>query len=276
MATEPLEGVLIVSLAVNLPGPIAVMRLANLGASVIKVEPPAGDPIAMVSPDWYERLTAGQDVLRIDLKTASGREQLHGHLADASVLLTSSRPTALARLGLSWKSITERHPRLSQVAIVGHAGDEADRPGHDLTYQADVGLIDGPRMPRAPYVDIAGAERAAGAVLAVVLGQARHGLPQFREVVLADIARDLAEPWRLELTGPDGILGGGFAGYGIYATSDGFIALAALEPQFQSRLAQVLGIELSREALEHAFSGATSRHWRRWADHHDLPLAILT
>lgn len=276
MTPQPLEGVRIVSLAVNLPGPIAAMRLADLGGLVLKVEPPAGDPVAVVSPDWYERLTAGQDVLRIDLKSASGRDQLHVHLADASVLLTSSRPAALARLGLSWESITERHPRLSQVAIVGHAGDQADRPGHDLSYQADAGLVDGPRMPRAPYVDLTGAERAAGAVLAVILGQVRHGRPQFREVVLADIARDLAEPWRLGLTGPDGILGGGFAGYGIYATADGFIALAALEPQFQSRLAQALGIELSREELEHAFSGATSEHWRRWADRHDLPLAILT
>ncbi len=96
----PLRYVRVVTLAVNVLVPAAAARLCELGASAAKVEPPGGDPLARSNPAWYEALAAGQEVVRLDLKDASDRARLDEHIAEADVLLTSSRPAAPRRLGL--------------------------------------------------------------------------------------------------------------------------------------------------------------------------------
>ena len=161
---RPLGGIQAVSLALNVPGPAAAARLRRLGAAVAKVEPPGGDPLASGCPAWYEELCAGQEVVRLDLKDAAGRAALDGLLEEADVLLTSNRPAALNRLGLSWPDLHVRFPRLVQVAIVGHAAPHQDVPGHDLTYLASVGLLTPPQMPRTLLADLAGAERAVSEI----------------------------------------------------------------------------------------------------------------
>ena len=97
---QPLDGIRVVSLAVNLPGPLAAARLAAMGATVTKVEPPDGDPLQRYASGWYAELTQGQQVLTLDLKDRADRTQASRLLADADVLLTAMRPSALARLGL--------------------------------------------------------------------------------------------------------------------------------------------------------------------------------
>ncbi len=132
------------ALAVNLPGPTAAARLAQLGATVVKVEPPAGDPLAHARPRWYEELHRGQTVLTLDLKADAGRAQLDHWLGPArsDLLLTAMRPAALQRLGLAWPALHARRPRLCHAAIVGHPAPQEDLPGHDLTYQAQAGLVE--------------------------------------------------------------------------------------------------------------------------------------
>ena len=98
---EPLHGISVVSMAVNLPGPLAAARLESLGAAVTKVEPPDGDPAADISHDWYLDLIAGQDVVTLDLKRSRDRRRFDDLLYHADLLLTASRPAALARLRLS-------------------------------------------------------------------------------------------------------------------------------------------------------------------------------
>ena len=175
MTAGPLAGVEVVTIAVNLPGPVAAARLADLGARVVKVEPPAGDPLAQYTPEAYAELSAGQEVVRLDLKTETGTDGLHALLATADVLLTSHRPSALARLGLSWDDLHARHPRLIQVAVVGHPGPGTEVPGHDLTYQAVHGLVDGLGLPRVLLADLAGGDRAALGAVAALVGRSRSG-----------------------------------------------------------------------------------------------------
>src|SRR5918997_2428857 len=98
----PLQGIRVLTLAVNLPGPVAASRLHAMGASVIKVEPPGGDPLARMCPGYYEDLSAGQEVVRLDLKDQKDRASLNDRLEGMDLLLTASRPAALGRLGLSW------------------------------------------------------------------------------------------------------------------------------------------------------------------------------
>jgi alpha-methylacyl-CoA racemase len=137
----PLWGVRVLTLAVNLPGPAAASRLWAMGAFVIKVEPPGGDPLARMCPGYYEDLSAGQEVVRLDLKDQQDRASLDDRLRATDLLLTASRPAALGRLGLSWSELHAGFPRLCQVAIVGHPPPEDDAPGHDLTYQARFGTL---------------------------------------------------------------------------------------------------------------------------------------
>ena len=275
MTSSPLAGIRIVCLAINLPGPIAAMRLASLGATVTKVEPPTGDPVELVSSEWYSRICAELRVVRLDLKSEDGRVALDAVLDDAHALITSFRPSALARLGLDWESVSTRHPNLAQVAIVGYPGDAADQPGHDLTYQADSGLLAGLEMPRAQFADLAGAERAVSQTLAALLDQTLHGRSTYREVSLAVAASELGESSRIGVSGPSGVLGGALATYRIYATSDGHIALAALEPHFQARLANALDADLTLERLTQVFLGRTTSEWIAWAKANDLPLAAV-
>jgi alpha-methylacyl-CoA racemase len=130
-----LQGTRLVTLAQNVPGPAAASRLQDLGASVVKVEPPNGDPLASANPAWYGALTAGQEVVQLDLKDASDRARLDEYLAKADVLLTSSRPGSLARLGLGQEELRVKYPRLCYVAIWlprtvrRHARPRPDLPG---------------------------------------------------------------------------------------------------------------------------------------------------
>ena len=274
-ADRPLDGVRVLSLAVNLPGPAAASRLHGLGARVTKVEPPAGDPLAAACPSYYEQLLAGQDVVRLDLKSHDGSVTLWELLRDADLLLVSSRPRALQRLGLDWDTVHARLPRLSYVAIVGDPGAAGDVPGHDLTYQASAGLLQPPDLPTVLVADLAGAERATAESCAVLLHAARTGVGGYREVVLWEVADAMAQPARHGLTAPGGPLGGALPGYAIYEAATGFVAVAALEPHFWDQLVQGLGVEGRREDLRAAFRTRSAQDWQIWAAERGLPVVAL-
>jgi crotonobetainyl-CoA:carnitine CoA-transferase CaiB-like acyl-CoA transferase len=273
MTARPLDGIRIVTIALNLPGPAAARRLVGLGASVTKVEPPSGDPMAAYQADWYMAMSAGQEVRRIDLKEGGGRDALGALLATADVLLTSSRVSALRRLGLDWESLRVRHPRLSHVAITGYSGAQADRTGHDLTYIAAEGLVAPPAMPRTLIADLAGAERAVSAVLALLLSRERGQGAGYMEVSLAEAARDLAEPLRVGITKPGALLGGGFPGYALYRASDGWIAVAALEPHFLRVLEQEAGVTAGEMAA--TFAQHPASYWERRGIELDIPITVV-
>ncbi|MHB8644904.1 MAG: CoA transferase [Thermomicrobiales bacterium] len=272
----PLRGIRVLTLAFNVPGPVAAARLTALGATVTKIEPPGGDPLARATPAWYAALTAGQEIVRLDLKDAGERAMLDDLLVPTDLLLTASRPAALARLALDWTRLHARYPRLSQVAIVGHAPPDEERPGHDLTYLAHAGLLNPPMVPRTLFADLAGAERAVSAALALLLGRERGAAPAYEIVALADVAEELAAPLRHGLTEPEGSLGGGEARYTLYHTQEGWLAVAALEPHFRDRLAHELGVEqLDRAALQALFRTRTAAEWEEWGEARDLPLAAV-
>jgi alpha-methylacyl-CoA racemase len=270
----PLGGIRVVSLALNVPGPAAAARLCRLGAAVAKVEPPDGDPLARVCPTWYEELCAGQDVVRLDLKDAEGRASLDGLLEEADLLLTSSRPAALDRLGVSWPDLHVRFPRLVQVAIVGHAAPHQHVPGHDLTYLASTGLLSPPHVPRTLLADLAGAERAVTTALALLYAREQGHGAGYMEVALADVAMAFAAPLRHGVTAADGFLGGGFAGYGLYRAREGWIAVAALEPHFWRRLTEELEASNAQD-LARIFLTQTAQYWEAWGAARDVPLAAV-
>lgn len=274
---EPLRGVRVVSLACNIPGPVAAARLGQWGAQVTKIEPPGGDPLFQACPAWYSHLTRTQRVIRLDLKTPPAYEQLLDLLGDSDVLLTANRPVALRKLGLEWTALHQRLPRLCQLAIVGDRGAGADQPGHDLVYQARAGLLDPPRLPRSLLADLAGAEHAVSAVLAALLARAQDGQGRYTQIALAAAAQTFAEPLLQGLTAPGGLLGGGHPGYNVYPAQRGWVAVAALEAHFWKRLLQELGLtDGTQRELETAFATRTAAEWETWAAARDLPLVAVS
>ncbi len=248
----PLRGVRVVSLALNLPGPAALWRLRRLGAECLKVEPPppsgappgsSGDPAASVSRVLYDELHEGIRVHCLDLKDPTASARLDELLAGAALLLTSFRPRALARLGLSWAQVSSRHPALSMVAIVGAPAERADEPGHDLTYQAEAGLVRGVDLPVTVFADMGGALLATEAALGVLLAARTTGRGAYAEVALSDAAHWLAKPIHWGLLREGSLLGGGFAGYRVYTCRDGRVALAAVEPHFARALCEWIGLD---------------------------------
>jgi crotonobetainyl-CoA:carnitine CoA-transferase CaiB-like acyl-CoA transferase len=270
---KPVEGFRVLTLAINLPGPLAVAQLRRLGAAVVKVEPPGGDPLALGAPRWYQQLTQGQDVLTLDLKDEEGRRQLEPWLGRSDLLVTATRPAALKRLGLDWEALRGRHPRLCQVAIVGHPPPHEDVPGHDLTYQARAGLVQPPQLPRTCLADLAGAQQAVSAALALLLARERGQGAGYALVSLAEVAEEFAAPWRHGLTAAAGVLGGACPGYNLYPARDGWVAVGALEPHFWERLTRELGLAApDRARLERAFRGRSAEEWEAWAAERSLPL----
>jgi crotonobetainyl-CoA:carnitine CoA-transferase CaiB-like acyl-CoA transferase len=273
---RPLENVRVLTLALNLPGPLAVARLHEWGATIVKVEPPQGDPLAAAKPDWYRELHEGCKVQRLNLKEKEERSELDHWLDQSDLLITGSRPAALRRLGLSWAEVHAHWPRLSQIAIVGFPAPHEDRPGHDLTYQARAGLLQPPHLPRAMVADLAGAQEVVSAALALILLQARGQGSQYLEVSLAEAAQRFAEPLHRGLTASGEILGGGLPGYELYGTQQGWIAVAALEQRFRDKLQQELKLAaLDRDSLREIFLSKTASEWEIWAGERDLPIAAL-
>jgi len=276
MGPGPLHGQRVISLAVNLPGPLTAARYTALGAAVTKVVPPAGDPLAWVSPAWHDALQVDQEVVSLDLKSVEGRVRLAELLAGTDALLTSTRPAALARLGLDWPSLSARYPRLCHVAIVGYPAPDEDRAGHDLTYQASAGLLAPPRFPRIPLADYAGSERAVTALFALLWTRERTGRGGCSEVSLAEALAPYADALRYGLLAPGTLLGGGSPLYGLYRAASGWVALAALEPHFAAKLARGLGlVELTAESLAQVLLTRPASAWEAWAAEQDIPLAAV-
>jgi len=283
---KPLRGVRILSLALNLPGPAALMRLVQMGARCTKINPPAGDPMQHYTSEGYELLHKGVARKSLDLKTEAGQTALHKLLPHTDVLLTSFRPSALIKLGLGWKSLHKAYPALSLIEVVGAPGPLAEIPGHDLTYQAEVGLVNGMDLPPSLFADMGGALMASEATLKAVLSRHSTGKGSRHEVALADAAAWLALPRQLRMTTPDGAVGGAHAGYRVYACKNGRVAVAALEPHFAISLCAVAGVTLAHpvkdlfkpathQAIAAFLASKTRQQLDKLAAAHDIPLLTL-
>lgn len=273
--SRSLNGITVINLAINLPGPLAASRLGAMGAQVIKVEPPGGDPFARACPDWYKALTCDQQVVRLDLKDTRQRSRLDALLIGCDLLITANRPAALERLGLAWQVLHDQDPKLCQVAIFGYPAPDEDRPGHDLVYQAGAGLVTPPNLPVTLLADVAGAERVVSSGLALLLSRERGNGGGYAQVSLFEAVEAFAAPIHYRLTNPGEILGGGYPGYNLYETQQGWIAVAALEPHFWERLVAELGLnplEVQRQSLADLFRGQTAEYWEAWALALDLPI----
>lgn len=282
----PLHGLRVLDLSRLLPGPYASLVLADLGADVVKVEEPCGGdylrwmpPLVDDTSALFLALNRGKRSIALDLKLPADRARLLALAANADVLLESFRPGVLARLGLSWKELHERNPRLvlASVSGFGQTGPAALRAGHDLCYLALAGVLDQlgradgpPAHPNVQIADIAGgALTALVGLLAALFERQRTGLGRWVDVsmtegALAPLAMNLAP--LLAAAGPaptrgHGVLSGEVPSYAIYDTSDGrSLAVAALEPKFWAGFCRALSLEaFEPDGLDAGAAGARAR-----------------
>src|SRR5438094_3875109 len=237
-SSEFLDGVRIVTMAQNVPGPLAVARMREAGARVTKIEPPTGDPLLALSPAWHAELHTGISIERVDLKSEAGQARLTTLLADTDILITSQRPSLLKRFALDPDALRARYAQLRLLRMVGSMR-EPERPGHDLTYQAQCGLL-GDAMPRTLVADVMASERAFAGVLALL----RQPAGSVVDIGLVESLDPLLAPLRHGLTVPNGPLGGGAPRYRLYAAKAGRVAVAALAMHLATRLYEQLGLPM--------------------------------
>lgn len=237
---RPLQDLLVVDLTRYLPGPFASRELLELGARVVRLLPPEGDPMERLAPAWHRALNEGKESVFVDLKAdpKAGRDLC----AEADVVLESFRPGVVDRLGVGPTALPESVVYCSFTGF-GRAGRHETRAGHDLNYQGYAGLLadTAPAMPSTQVADLAGgALMAVTRILAALLGRERSGRGAHIVVSLTHGAHRLVAH-RLGGEPISCLLTGGLACYGIYATADGrHLTVAALESHFFARLCELL------------------------------------
>jgi crotonobetainyl-CoA:carnitine CoA-transferase CaiB-like acyl-CoA transferase len=238
---QPLAGQLVVDLTRYLPGAFASRELLRLGARVVRLEPPEGDPMRQVAPAWDDALNAGKESVACDLKAEP--ELASALLGRADIVLEGFRPGVAARLGVGPDDVPDSAIYCS-ITGFGHDAPHAARAGHDLNYLGWAGVLadTAPSLPPLQPADLAaGALDAVVAVLAAVVERERTGRGARLTISMTHGAHRLVahrlggDPLPLFLTG-------GLACYRIYATADGrWLTVGALEPKFFLRLCELVG-----------------------------------
>ena len=269
---QPLDGVLVVDLTRYLPGPFASRELLRLGARVVRLEAPDGDPLRDVAPGWDSALNAGKESVVCDLKR--DLPFAHALCGRADVVLESFRPGVLDRLGLGRDSLP---PRVVLASITGFGldGPHAARAGHDLNYLGWAGALEdtAPALPPVPVADLAaGALAVVGEILAALLARERTGRGDHVVVSMTHGSHRLVAH-ELDDARP---LTGRLACYRIYEAADGRrLTVAALEAKFFARLCELIDrpelaarqYEEDQEALAAELAAAfAARPLRSWLD----------
>jgi alpha-methylacyl-CoA racemase len=280
----PLSGLLVVDLTRYLPGEYAGRELLRLGARVVRIEPPGGEPLRETAPAWDRALNAGKESVVCDLKSEAGLALAQGLLARADVVLEGFRPGVAARVGVG-PDDARTDAVYCSITGFGAEGPHVQRAGHDLNYLGWAGALDD-TTPALPPVQIA--DLAAGALGAVtqILAALLEGGGARITVSMTHRAHDLVAH-RLGGEPVPKLLTGGVACYRIYATADGrFLTVAALEPKFWQRLCELVELpELSGRQweawlpeLERALASRSLAEWLELFDGEDVcvgPVATL-
>ena len=271
-ADQRLQGIRVLDFSQLLPGPFATKRLAEMGAEVIKIEPPGGDPAR-----WLGRPKESTGVvflannehkksLNMDLKTVEGREQVLEIAATVDVVLEGFRPGTADRLGIGYEAIKAINPSVVYCSLTGYGQaphPQAHLAGHDLNYAARSGLLsqlvgsDGmPIVPRVQFADLIGGLVAVEGILAALLQKERTGQGAYLDVAMMAALQGFLHIHAMAaatLGVEDGIheITGQYVCYHLYETQDGrTMSLAALEEKFWRNFC----LAVNRED---------------WIDHHD-------
>lgn len=297
-----LEGLRVVDLSQFLPGPHFTMMMADHGAEVIRVESPAGEPTRTIGARqagasvWFRSTHRGKKSVVLDLKRAEGVAAFMKLAESADVIVEAFRPGVVDRLGIGYEAVRAVNPRIVYVSIAafGQTGPMARRPAHDVSIQAESGVVslncgpDGhPALPGIPAADMASSLMAMNGVLMALLRREKTGRGDYIDISM----QDSLVSWLVNVVGPvfgedrDLVLKeergfGGNAFYNIYRCADGrFLTIGGSEVKFAANLLTALGrpdlIELCklppgpgqepvRAFLRETFAKEPLSHWENY------------
>ena len=240
---QPLAGVLVVDLSRYLPGPFASRELLRLGARVVRLETPEGDPMRSIAPGWDAALNAGKESVACDLK--ADPELGWALCSRADVVLDGFRPGVADRLGIGPSRLPDTVVYCS-ITGFGSTGRHAGRAGHDLNYLGWAGTLadTAPALPPVQVADLgAGALTAVAQTVAALYERERTGRGRRIEISMTHGSHRFAAH-RLGGEPLERLLTGGLACYAIYRTADDrYLTVTAVEPKFFRRLCELLGRE---------------------------------
>lgn len=307
-----LHGVRVLDLSMFLPGPHLTMMMADHGADVIKIEPPAGEPVRNVGyrtdddvSVWFRNTHRAKRSVVLDLKSEAGREALLTLCESADVFVEAFRPGVVDRLGVGPAAVRTRNPGIvyASIAAFGQTGPEVARPAHDYAVQALAGTAslnlgaDGePTNSGMPVSDMAASLMTLSAILMALLRRETTGQGDYIDMSM----HDATMAWLPNVTGPvfaedrapvvkEERSWGGYAFFRAYRTADGrHIALGGVEHKFVINLLTALGREDLIEAacgppgpgqdpvkafLVETFAGKTRDEWEAWFAGRDVCFA---
>ncbi len=299
--TGPLSGIVILDLSRILAGPYCTLLLAELGARVIKVEPPGGDDARQYGPfkngksAYFASVNRGKESIVLDLKSAAGRAIFDRLLDKADALVENFRPGTMEKLGYGWDSLHARYPRLVYAAAsgFGHTGPYSHHPAYDMVVQGLGGIMSITGHPGGPLTrigtsigDLGGGLFTAVALNAALLHRERSGEATKVDVSLFDCQLALLENAIMrytttgEIPGPMGARHPSITPFEAFATADGHIIIAAGNDGLFVKLVRALGRDdladdpqyrtnalrnqnqlALKAALETVLAGAGAAHW---------------
>ncbi len=295
----PLTGIRVLDLTRLLPGAFCTMLLADMGADVVKVEDPSGGDYMRWTPPLidgqsalFNALNRNKRSLTLNLRSDAGRDLLLRLVEHAAVLVEGNRPGVMERLGIGWKVLHGRNPKLVMCSITGYGQDGpfASRAGHDINYMATAGALglngerDRPPAPLSVQVaDIGGGGlQPAVAILGALVGVERGGDGRWLDASMMDGAVSWLALALAALGGGETVargdqrLAGRYACYRVYTCKDGrYYSVGALESKFWVTLCGTIErpdlIDLqfaegpdgvrAHDAMELVFSSRTRREW---------------
>lgn len=249
MSGALLDGVRVLDLGIWRPLPYATQLLAEMGADVLKVEPPGGDPMR-VFPQLFDVLNAGKRSMVVDLKKEEGRREVLSLAAEGDAFMEGFRPGVADRLGVGYEAVRAVNPAIVYCSISGYGatGPLSQVPGHDVNYQAYAGVLSplgrSPVAATVPIGDLGAGMAAAMATVAACYRSRATGEGERIDIGIADVlATWTGEVGELTPKGSPQSMNG-LPGYGIYRTADDrFITIGVLaEDNFWAQLCRALGV----------------------------------
>ena len=249
----PLAGIRVLEVGVMLAGPYATMMLADLGAEVIKIEPPGGEISRQVSDSYFASLNRNKQSVVLDLRSEQGRRRLGELVADSHALLVNMKPSAIRRLGLTYESLREFNERIVCVAMTGFGLDGGDDPAFDYVIQAATGVAAMTGDPQGPPTlpgyssadNSTGLTAALGLLAQIVSGRGGQVDVSLQDVMLSQLnyraaayLNDGVEPQRH----PNGAHSY-YVPAQLFPTADGYLALFITHDGFWAAFAAEAGID---------------------------------
>jgi crotonobetainyl-CoA:carnitine CoA-transferase CaiB-like acyl-CoA transferase len=266
--SKPLEGVRVLDLSHVIAGPLASFYLAQMGAEVIKIEPPDGGEVMRTSktanegdtPTGFVAMNAGKRSLALDIRTPEGAEMLRSLALTADVFIENFRPGVVAKYGLDFEAIKVIKPDIVYCSISGYGqdGEWSGRGAYDHVVQALTGMMmmsgehpDAPPLKVGfPVIDVAVGMLGALSIVSALHRRARDGAGQYIDASMVQASLMLMYPnasaFLTDGTEPQRIGNRGYTGSpaaDTYPCLDGWLAVAANTPQQFRKLAATLGME---------------------------------